>query len=228
MSARVSHFLIKYHLIPLCYYALRLYLSLLRIEVIGEEAAYKHYLQYGGRVIAALWHQRLLPALAYVTKFRQFKPMVIISRSRDGELIASLAERLGVVPVRGSSTRGGREALMALLRAFKANPAAIHIVDGPTGPKGVVKPGLIGMAQVSRAVILPVIVSAEKAWVAGSWDRFLVPKPFSKVTIRWGEPFVVPKKFDKDHFEVLRKDIEDRMREAYKEADLGSGWNQPL
>ena len=227
MSARVSHFLIKYHLVPLCYYVLRLYLSLLRIEVIGEDAAYKHYLRYG-RVIAALWHQRLLPALAYVTKFRRFKPMVIISRSRDGELIASLAERLGVVPVRGSSTRGGREALMALLRAFKANPAAIHIVDGPTGPKGVVKPGLIGMGQVSRAVILPVIVSAEKAWIAGSWDRFMVPKPFSKVTIRWGEPFVVPKKFDKDHFEVLRKDIEERMREAYKEADLDSGWNQPL
>ena len=227
MSVRVSHFLIKFHLIPLCYYVLRLYLSLLKIEVIGEDAAYKHYVRYG-RVIAALWHQRLLPALAYVTKFRRFKPMVIISRSRDGELIASLAERLGVVPVRGSSTRGGREALMALLRAFKANPAAIHIVDGPTGPKGVVKPGLIGMAQVSRAVILPIIVSAEKAWIAGSWDRFLVPKPFSKVTIRWGQPFLVPRNINGLEYKTLKEDIENRLTVAHAEADLSAGWKEPL
>jgi lysophospholipid acyltransferase (LPLAT)-like uncharacterized protein len=206
---------------------LRLYLSFLRVRVVGEEAAHKQFSTYG-RVIAAVFHQRFLPALAYVTKFRNFKPIVMISQSSDGELIASLASRLGLVPVRGSSTRGGRDALMAILRALKKNPGVIHIVDGPTGPKGVVKPGLMAMAQVTGAPIFPVIISAEKAWVMKSWDRFLVPKPFSKVTIRWGDPFPVPRGTRPEQLEELRKQVESLMLEAHAEADLKSGWGHPL
>jgi lysophospholipid acyltransferase (LPLAT)-like uncharacterized protein len=206
---------------------LRLYLSFLRVRVVGEEAAHKQFSTYG-RVIAAVFHQRFLPALAYVTKFRNFKPIVMISQSSDGELIASLASRLGLVPVRGSSTRGGRDALMAILRALKKNPGVIHIVDGPTGPKGVVKPGLMAMAQVTGAPIFPVIISAEKAWVMKSWDRFLVPKPFSKVTIRWGDPFPVPRGTRPEQLEELRKQVESLMLEAHAEADLKSGWSHPL
>ena len=219
--------ILKYRLIPLCYYILRLYLSFLRIRVVGEDAAHKHFMKYG-RMIAAVWHQRFLPALAYVTKFRGFKPIVMISQSSDGELIASLAERLGLVPVRGSSTRGGREALMAILRAIKKNPGVIHIVDGPTGPKGLVKPGLMAMAQVTGAPIFPVIISAEKAWVMKSWDHFLVPKPFSTVTIRWAEPFPVPRGTRPEQLEVLRKEVESLLIEAHAKADLQSGWPQPL
>lgn len=223
----IAQTLLKYRLVPLCYYLLRLYLSFLRVRVVGEEAAHKQFSKYG-RVIAAVWHQRFLPALAYVTKFRNFKPMVMISQSSDGELIASLVSRLGLVPVRGSSTRGGREALMAILRALKKNPALIHIVDGPTGPKGIVKPGLMAMAQVTGAAIFPVIISAEKAWVMRSWDRFLVPKPFSTVTIRWGDPFPVPRGTRPEQLEELRKQVESLMLEAHAEADLKSGWSRPL
>jgi len=223
----IAQILLKYRLVPLCYYLLRLYLSFLRVRVVGEEAAHKQFSKYG-RVIAAVFHQRFLPALAYVTKFRNFKPIVMISQSRDGELIASLASRLGLVPVRGSSTRGGRDALMAILRALKKNPGVIHIVDGPTGPKGVIKPGLMAMAQVTGAPIFPIIISAEKAWVMRSWDRFLVPKPFSKVTIRWGDPFPVPRGTRPDQLEELRKQVESLMLEAHAEADLKSGWRRPL
>jgi hypothetical protein len=152
----------------------------------------------------------------------------MISQSSDGELIAALVSRLGLVPVRGSSTRGGREALMDILRAMKKNPAAIHIVDGPTGPKGVVKPGLMAMAQVTGAAVFPVIISAERAWVMKSWDRFLVPKPFSTVTIRWGDPFPVPRGTRPDQLEELRKQVERILLEAHAEADLQSGWPQPL
>jgi len=223
----IAQTLLKYRLVPLCYYLLRLYLSFLRVRVVGGEAAHKQFSKYG-RVIAAVFHQRFLPALAYVTKFRNFKPIVMISQSNDGELIASLASRLGLVPVRGSSTRGGREALMAILRALKKNPGVIHIVDGPTGPKGVIKPGLMAMAQVTGAPIFPIIISAEKAWVMRSWDRFLVPKPFSTVTIRWGDPFPVPRGTRPDQLEELRKQVESLMLEAHAEADLKSGWRRPL
>ena len=223
----IAQTILRYRLVPLCYYLLRLYLSFLRVRVVGEEAARKHFEKHG-RMVAAVWHQRFLPALAYVTKFRNFRPIVMISQSNDGELIASLAERLGLVPVRGSSTRGGREALMAILRAMKKNPGVVHVVDGPTGPKGVVKPGLTAMAQVTGAPIFPVIISAEKGWVMRSWDRFLVPKPFSTVTIRWGDPFVVPRGTRPEQLEVLRKDVESFMLEAHREADLQAGWPQPL
>ena len=212
---------------PVCYHLLRFYLSLLRVRVVGEEIALGCLADYG-RVIVAVWHQRFLPALAYVTKFRNFAPIIMISQSRDGELAARLAERLGLVPVRGSSKRGGTTALAAILKALKENPAVIHIVDGPAGPKGIVKPGIISMAQISGAVILPVIVSVDRAWIMGSWDRFLVPKPFSKVAIEWGQPLVVPRDLDPAGNEELRTEIEKRLSEGYAEADLRLGWKHPL
>jgi len=195
--------------------------------VVGEEIVLGCLADYG-RLIVAVWHQRFLPALAYVTKFRNFEPIVMISQSRDGELAARLAERLGLVPVRGSSTRGGAAALVAILKALKKNPAVIHIVDGPQGPKGVVKPGLISMAQMSGAVILPVFVSADRAWIMRSWDRFLVPKPFSKVTIEWGSPLAVPQDLDPARNEEFRAEIERRLSEGHAQADLSSGWDHAL
>jgi len=211
----------------LFYYFLRCYLYLLRIRVVGEEIALGCLADYG-QLIVAVWHQRLLPALAYVMKFRHFEPIIMISQSRDGELTARLTKRLGLVPVRGSSTRGGTTALVAILKALEKNPVVVHIVDGPTGPKGIVKPGLISMAQLSGAVILPLIVSAKKAWIIGSWDKFLLPKPFSEVTIEWGQPFVVPRDIDSARFEELRKEIEQSLSEGHAEADLSLGWKHPL
>ena len=216
-----------YRSVPLIYYLVRLYLLHLRIRVVGEEIALGCLADYG-KVIVAVWHQRFLPALAYVTKFKNFKPLIMSSQSRDGELGARLAERLGLEPVRGSSSWGGTEALSTILQAFKSNTAVIHIVDGPKGPKGIVKPGLITMAQVSGAVIVPVIVSAKKAWILGSWDHFLIPKPFSEVTIEWGPPFVVPRDSDPARSEELRGEIEKRLLDWHGEADLQYGWEHPL
>jgi lysophospholipid acyltransferase (LPLAT)-like uncharacterized protein len=152
----------------------------------------------------------------------------MISQSRDGELAARIAKKLGLVTVRGSSSRGGSGALIAVTGALRENPAAIHIVDGPKGPKGVVKPGIISMARMSGAAIVPVIVSANKAWVLGSWDRFLIPKPFSEVTIEWGRPFVIPRDLEPDRFEDYRAELEANLADGYAEADLCAGWDKAL
>lgn len=213
--------------VPSAYYFLHVYLSLLSFRVIGEEKAFQA-LNTHRRVIAALWHQRILPSLGYVKRFRGFNPCIMISQSQDGDLISPIAERLGLRPIRGSSSKGGREALVTIVRILRASRAAVHIVDGPLGPKGVVKAGLIQMAQVTGAVIMPVYVSANRAWLMKSWDRFLVPKPFSSVTIRWGDPFFVPRKLDTESFEALRKEIEGRMAEGYARQDLACGWKEPL
>lgn len=212
---------------PLLYYILRCYLYLLRIRVVGEEILIGCFADHG-HLVVAVWHQRFLSALAYVTKFRRFKPIVMISRSRDGELAARIAQKLGLVTVRGSSSRGGTNALLTIREALKENPVVVHIVDGPRGPKGVVKPGLISIAQMSDAVIVPLIISADKAWILGSWDRFMIPKPFSNVTLEWGRPFVVPGDLDREGAEELRREIERNLSAGYAESDLGAGWETPL
>jgi hypothetical protein len=132
------------------------------------------------------------------------------------------------MPVRGSSSKGGATALSSILHELKRSSTVIHIVDGPKGPNGIVNPGLITMAQITGAVILPIIVSAKKAWIMGSWDHFLVPKPFSEVTLEWGPPFAVPREIDPARFEELRAQIEERLTERHGEADLEAGWEQPL
>ncbi|MBW2296145.1 MAG: lysophospholipid acyltransferase family protein [Deltaproteobacteria bacterium] len=227
MAIHPYHYLVINFLIPLGYYLLRFYLSMLRVRVIGEEIALGSLADHD-RMIVAIWHQRFLAGLAYVTKFKHFKPVVMISQSKDGELAARLAKRLGLIPVRGSSSKGGTSALAAVSEALKKNLVAIHIVDGPRGPRGVVKPGLISIAQISGGVILPIIVSVEKAWMAGSWDRFLIPKPFSKVTIEWGQPFAVPRGLDIDSSEELRGAIQNNLSEGHAEADRNAGWDHPI
>jgi lysophospholipid acyltransferase (LPLAT)-like uncharacterized protein len=92
-------------------------------------------------------------------------------------------------------------------------------VDGPTGPLGVVKPGLLLMAQATGMPIVPVITSAEKKWVFNSWDRFMVPKPFSRVIIRFSDEIRIPKELQRFDFEEKRSSIENTLKKLYIETD---------
>ena len=152
----------------------------------------------------------------------------MISKSRDGDWIAPVVKWLGLRPVRGSSTRGGKEAMTAMVDDLAINQAAAHVVDGPQGPKGVVKAGLIRLAQLSGAAIIPVYISVDRAWVTRSWDRCLIPKPFSRVLVRFGEPIDVPEQMDSKAFEALRLKVEKNMTEGHAQDDLNFGWEKPL
>lgn len=227
MAIRFPNWALKYGLIPIFYRLFRIYLSFLRVDSENEKIVYDR-LATKKKVIAAIWHQRLFTALAYSVKYRQFNPLVMISQSRDGDLISPIAERLGVKPVRGSSSRGGRTALLSMVEALTEHPLAGHIVDGPRGPKGIVKPGLVKIAQMSDAAIIPLFFSAKKAWIMGSWDRFLVPKPFTRVFVRWGEPVFVPKNIAEVELESIRTEVENAMKEGHAEDDLKWQWKNPL
>jgi len=91
-----------------------------------------------------------------------------------------------------------------------------------------VKAGLIRMAQLAQATIFPVYISAERAWVLESWDRFLIPKPFGGVRVRWGDPIVVPERLDEKTFEALRVTVEDALIQGHARDDLAWGWERPL
>jgi hypothetical protein len=152
----------------------------------------------------------------------------MISQSRDGDLIADVARLLNFRPVRGSSSRGGREALAAIIADLAEHPVAVHAVDGPQGPRGVIKGGLISMAQISGVPILPVSISTNRAWILKSWDRFLIPKPFSTVVVRFDEFISVPAALDQTAFETIRLDIERRMQQRHEEDDRQLGWRKSL
>lgn len=214
-------------MVPLAHNLVRLYLLLVRLKVVNEELVLNH-LASGRKGVAALWHQRFFGVLGYAKKFSNLAPSVIISHSRDGEWIAQVVMRLGFHPIRGSSSRGGEVALAEIVKYLAVNSCAVHAVDGPQGPKGIVKAGLIRIAQLSGAAIFPLYLSCSRAWVLGSWDRFLIPKPFSQLLVRWGDPIYVPPNLKSEEFEALRLEVEAKMIQGHAQDDLNFGWKEPL
>jgi lysophospholipid acyltransferase (LPLAT)-like uncharacterized protein len=139
----------------------------------------------GRPFIFALWHGHLLPLLWH---HRGQGVLVLISEHRDGEMVAQAAESLGYGLIRGSTTRGGDRALISLVRELKAGHEVAITPDGPRGPAETFAPGALVAAQRSDSFILPVAASADRAWRLRSWDRFLIPKPFARVTIAYATP----------------------------------------
>ena len=135
--------------------------------------------------IFALWHGHLLPLLWH---HREEGVLVLISEHRDGELVARAAQSLGYGLIRGSSTRGAERALISLVRELQAGHEVAVTPDGPRGPTATFAPGALVAAQRSDSFILPVAASADRAWRLRSWDRFMIPKPFARVTVAYGAP----------------------------------------
>jgi lysophospholipid acyltransferase (LPLAT)-like uncharacterized protein len=183
--------------------ALRALVATLRVR--REEAAVAPLWAARAPVIYAVWHGRilLLPRL-----YGRRGSHVLASRSRDGELVARWMTRFGLVPVRGSSTRGGGEALRQLARALREGGEVVVVPDGPTGPREVLKSGVIALARLSGAPIVPTAVGASREWRLRSWDEFRIPKPFARCVVRFGEPIRVPAGADRATLEATRKDVE--------------------
>jgi len=187
-----------------------------KIRVINPDIE-KDILKRGHIPIYASWHQRFFPGIVF---FATRKPIsIMISQSRDGELISKIVKVLGWHPVRGSSSKGGGQALRDIKKLVRRGCKIAHIVDGPRGPLGVVKPGLLVIAQASGMPIVPAITSAQKKWVFNSWDRFMVPKPFSRVIIRFSDEIIIPRKLQRSDFEEKRASIENTLKKLYVETD---------
>lgn len=192
-----------------------------RIQIISPEIEDSIF-NRGQVPIYISWHQRFFPGIVFFA--RRHRISIMISKSKDGDFISKIVSVLGWTPVRGSSSRGGmdkggREALEELKQRAEDGCTIGHIVDGPKGPFGTVKPGLLHIAQYSGMPILPAIVSAEKKWCANSWDKFMLPKFFSRVIIRFDREIYIPKDITKQEFEKLRVHIENRLNDLYRETD---------
>lgn len=147
----------------------------------------------GERFILAFWHRHLL-LMPYAYRGRRIS--VLVSQSKDGELIAKTVARLGIDSSRGSSSRGGVAGMRALLRKAGEGYDLAFTPDGPRGPAGEVQPGVILAAAATGWPIHPVAVAATRAKRLRSWDRFLIPLPLARVCFVYGEPLTVERRAD--------------------------------
>lgn len=167
--------------------------------------------------VTVLWHEGLAVA-AFV--LRDHDVTVPVSRSRDGDWMDAVLQRLGFAPsARGSSSRGATALLRAMIRRVRGGGVVGVLPDGPRGPARRAKPGAVALAGATGARLVPLGVAAERAWRFGSWDRALLPLPGSRVHVRYGRPFHVPKKAGAAGIEASRKELEAALDQARREAE---------
>ena len=189
-----------------------------------ERLHFEHYLGVKARgvpILFTLWHGRMFLS---IQAHRREGIVTMASQSKDGEIIAGWLERNGYVVVRGSTTRGGSQALREMVRHVRSGRNAALTVDGPKGPARVVAPGVVQLARLTGAWILPITSSSSRPRFLRSWDRYLLPGPFSKNVVAYGEPFPVS---DEMTDEAAISRIASALDAVTAEADASAGIAAP-
>ena len=183
-----------------------------RFRVIAEDGVTPVVFgQKAGAEIYCFWHQCVLPCTIY---FRRSRAVILISRSFDGELITRILRMFGFDAVRGSSSRSARRGLMGLVDVIESGRTAIFTADGPLGPIYQTKMGPIKLAQLTGAPIGAFHLQPERAWVMKSWDRFLIPKPFTRICVSWAQWTHVPRDLCPEQFEPRRQELNAALERA--------------
>jgi len=190
-----------------------------RYQVEGEEKI-EQARKDGKPIIMAFWHGRMLLPIYH---FRNRGISSLASYNIDGEAVARAALKLGYIVRRGSPRRGGREGFFAMLKDLKNGRIVSVFPDGPTGPRHTLKDGVLQLARLSGALVFPITYSADRNWIAGSWDRFMILKPLSRGLILVGDPLTVPRKLSSDEVEEYRCKIENALTSIESEADSRMG-----
>jgi len=170
-----------------------------------------------GRFIFAFWHSRIL-AISYLYKGLDYA--ILVSSSNDGEIMARILQQQGHRTIRGSTSRDGVRAFTRLVKTItRENCPGVVVPDGPRGPRFEVQPGVIALAKKTGCPIVPITYSARKIKVFASWDRFILPCPFSECSVMYGTPLVVPSHADAKIQEVYRRRLEDELNRITKTID---------
>jgi lysophospholipid acyltransferase (LPLAT)-like uncharacterized protein len=187
------------------YLAIRLICPTLRYAVSFEETPSPADAIFEKPVIYSFWHRAVFPA-AWI--WRKCGIGVMVSRSFDGEYIARIIEKFGFVAVRGSSSRGGSEALRGMKQELEKGATVAFTIDGPRGPKYVAKPGPVLLARSSGMPMSAFYVALSDAWVLKTWDEFMIPKPFSKALVRLGAKMHVPIQADEKQIREFHESLQ--------------------
>lgn len=188
-----------------------------RYERTGTEH-YDAWIGSGRPAIYVLWHGRLLPCSYY---HRDHGLATLISRHRDGDYIAGVVERWGFRLVRGSSSRGGAAALLQMVRLLREGVPLAVTPDGPRGPRQKMKTGPLYAAQRAGVPLIPVTAGSQSAWWVEGWDRFLIPRPFARIRMAYGEPMFVPADAREEEVGRLARSLEERLNALTAQVDAG-------
>jgi hypothetical protein len=188
----------------------------LRVQEVGREKE-KELEENGRPIIYVFWHGRML-FFPYFYRFRN-KYAILVSPSKDGEIVARISKYFGFSSVRGSGFKEGARALRQLIRILKGGNSIGIIGDGSRGPAFQAQKGIVRLAALSGAALLPITCGAKRKKVFGSWDRFILPLPFATVKVVYGDPLVVPRKITDAEEEGIRLELEKRLKNITLEAD---------
>lgn len=211
LSRNLRHWLTYYVAVPIVYFFMRLLTLTWRIKRKGIER------QKLAPSILAIWHGDLIVGASELP-YMLPKVQVLTSRSRDGTLVARFVRCYRAGTIRGGSSRGGSGAILLMRRAVAQGNRVIVPVDGPRGPRGKAKVGVVSVASFTGAPIIPGLVVGKNAWRFKSWDRAFVAKPFSEVELVYGEPIMVPKDATREQLEASRLELENRLMEMHAQA----------
>ena len=204
-----------YLITTLAYYIVYFICRTLRVNSYFDESLFKYY-KDGKNVIFAFWHRRLF-YLAYYHKkrFPEKRVCVLVSKSRDGTMVGKVVKKIGVDYVQGSTSRGGAAGFKQLLQILQEGASAAITPDGPRGPRGVVQKGVISLARISKKPIIPICYHVNRFFMLKSWDKFIIPIPFSKVDIITGNPIIIESStgHDDSFYERIIKDELDRLED---------------
>lgn len=204
-------------LVPLVYTILvRLLFATCRVRIIGEEHRQWCHSR-SAPFIAAFWHYSVF-AVIELHRDRGQGWAAMVSASDDAEYVARLLERQGGVTVRGSRNRSGVRALKGLIDLMRQGYNAAIVADGSQGPARVMQAGALLLASKSGAPILPIAVAADRFWAFRSWDRTILPKPFARLILVYGEPLTVAAEADGAAIEAARLELEQRLNRLYAAA----------
>lgn len=195
-----------------------------RVEKIVGDEHVQEIIKKGAPFIPCYWHQMHIFGLWYMRKLqkRGLKIGFLVSPSVDGEISAKLVESWGIVAVRGSSNRTGAKALKDMYNIImKDKVSPVTTSDGPTGPIHEFKQGAVMLAQLTQSPMLPLAYAAERYWQLKSWDKFIIPKPFSRIVIAVGEPHYIDKKSNAEKMEEERVAMEADMNNLIETAKEG-------
>lgn len=212
-------------LIRLADYAFYVLIFLIGKTIRFEKIGWEHYeasKENGKTPILAFWHNRIFTATYY---FRNRGIVVMSSYSFDGEYVARFIQRFGFGVVRGSSTRGGIGALIEMIKLMRKNFPMGFSVDGPKGPKYVVKSGACLLAKKTGNPIVPFNIEVEKYWEVKNWDRLQIPKPFTRARVQIAEPIYVPHDASDEDIEKSRAHLQIILDEL---VEFGKQWRRDI
>jgi lysophospholipid acyltransferase (LPLAT)-like uncharacterized protein len=201
----MKKFLFKY-VLPYIIYVL-IYLCCITIRCRNNSPENEDYFKnLSGQYILTLWHSRIFYLFYY---FRNRPDLnLLISPSEDGDLLARLAILMGYSVIRGSTYKNSFTAARQLIAVLKKNKNIIVIADGSRGPRHKAQPGTVVLARITGSPLIPMTYKAKRKFELDSWDRFLLPLPFTKCTLDFGNPLLLPKDADKEFVEIKLNELE--------------------